>query len=89
MILHKLSKQKQLEIANICYANVAGDFAMFTNPKYRGSNFTWEKFPEMCERLADSWMFIHGVDGPKDVINALAKQYAREIAERLVSIMND
>ena len=84
-----ISAKKQLEIANVCYANVAGDFAMFTNPKYRGANFSWERFPDMCERHAEGWMFIHGVRGDKQKINDTAKQYAREIAERLVQRMTE
>lgn len=36
--------KKALQIANICYANVSALFAMFTNPKYRGPNFTWDWF---------------------------------------------
>ena len=37
-----ISDKKRLEIANVCYANVAGEFAMFMNPKCRGPNFTWD-----------------------------------------------
>jgi hypothetical protein len=58
--------------------------AMLTNPKYRGEKFTWDKFPDMGERRAEEWVFIHNVRGDKEAVNALAKQYAREIAERLV-----
>jgi hypothetical protein len=83
----KITKLKQYEIANVCYANVANEFAMFTNPRYRGENFTWDKFAEMCESQAEGWMFIHRVCGDKEAVNALAKQYAREIAERLVDRM--
>ena len=79
-----ISDKKRLEIANVCYANVASDFAMFTNPKYRGTNFTWDWWIGHCEKMADSWMHIHNVRGHKETVNATAKQYAREIAERLV-----
>ena len=79
-----LSDKKKLEIANVCYANVAGEFAMFTNPKYRGPNFTWESFVDGCEKHADLWMFIHHVTGPKKLVTETAKQYAKEIAARLV-----
>lgn len=76
-----ISTKKSLEIANVCYANVAGEFALFTNPKYRGANFTWEWFIDHCERMAQSWMLIHGVKGDTE---ETAKKYAREIAENLV-----
>lgn len=88
-----ISDKKRLEIANVCYANVAGDFAMFTNPKYRGENFSWERFPDMCERHAEGWMFIHGVSrsGAKNEneVKQTAKQYAKEIAQRLVDRMSE
>ena len=79
-----LSDKKRLEIANVCYANVAGEFAMFTNPKYRGPNFTWEWFIEHCEENADLWMSIHNVCGAKKLIDETAKQMAKEIATTLV-----
>jgi len=76
--------KKRLEVANVCYANVAGEFAMFTNPKYRGESFTWEWWVDHCAENADLWMMIHDVRGDKEQVNTLAKQYAREIAERLI-----
>lgn len=79
-----ISDKKRLEIANICYANVAGEFAMFTNPKYRGENFTWEWWIEHCEQQADLWMILQNVRGQKAEINETARRFAREIAEHLV-----
>lgn len=80
-----ISKSKRLEIANVCYANVAGLFATFTNPKYRGENFTWEWFIEHCIQNADLWMMIHHVRGDKQLINEAAKQMSGEIAKNLVN----
>lgn len=80
-----LSQKKLLEISNICYANVAGNFAAFTNPKFRGPAFEWGRFADMQVRLSSSWMFIHAVKGKKTEIDKIAAQYAREIAERLVA----
>jgi len=83
-----ISKIKQLEIANVCYANVAGQFAIFNNPKYRGPNFKWENFSEHCVREADLWMIIHDVyrsSKNRDEINERAREYAKEIADRLVA----
>lgn len=79
-----LGSKKKLEIANVCYANVSGLFAMFINPKYRGPNFTWKYFIEHCEENADLWLMIANIKGKKDEINVQAKIYAKEIAERLV-----
>jgi hypothetical protein len=79
-----LGSKKKLEIANVCYANVSGLFAMFTNPKYRGKNFTWKYFIEHCEENADLWLVLANIKGKKEEINAQAKIYAKEIAERLV-----
>lgn len=82
-----ISKTKQLEIANVCYANVAGQFAMFNNPKYGGPNFKWAIFSEHCVSEADTWMFIHHVYGKsknKNEVDDRARQYAKEIADRLV-----
>jgi hypothetical protein len=79
-----ISDRKRLEVANVCYANVAGEFAIFTNPRYRGANFTWEWFIKHCEENADLWMMIHNVRGKKDVINETARRFAVEIAENLV-----
>jgi hypothetical protein len=79
-----ISDRKKLEIANICYANVAGRFAMFTNPKYRGETFTWDWFVTNCEENADLWLMIDNTKRNPTVIS-LAREYAREIAQRLVN----
>lgn len=79
-----ISEKKRLQIANICYANVAGDFAMFMNPKYRGPNFTWDWFLKYCENHAQDWMFVNAVTGNRKEVNELAGQFAKEIAERLI-----
>jgi len=81
----KLSNTKRLEIANVCYANVAGMFAVFCNAKNQGPNFRWENFPSMMEREADLWMMLADVKcSDKELMNATAKQFAREIATALV-----
>lgn len=85
-----ISNVKRLQIANVCYANVASEFAMFNNPKYGGPNFTWEWFIEYCERNADLWMMIHVVRGNnKQEIADTAKKFAREIAETLVQRLRE
>ena len=79
-----ISDKKIMEIANVCYANVAGQFAMFCNSKYRGPNFTWSEFATMMGNQADTWMMLACVRGHKKDINKQAALFAREIAERLV-----
>lgn len=76
--------KKSLEIANICYANVSGLFAMFTNSNSRGPNFTWEWFIEHCEEQAGGWMYLNNVKGDKETVNDTARRYAKEIATNLV-----
>lgn len=62
---------------------------MYTNHKYRGENFTWEWWVNHCAENAGLWMYVHNVRGDKQTINDTAKQYAREIAERLVQRMGE
>jgi hypothetical protein len=79
-----ISDKKRLEIANVCYANVSGQFAMFCNPQMRGPNFKWDEFATMMEEDSDIWMYANNIRGHKETIYRTARQYAREIAERLV-----
>ena len=82
--INRLSKAKQNEVANICYANVTGLFAMFCNPENRGPSFKWCGFTSMCIRESDLWVMLNDVKGDRKYVNALAKQYAKEIAELMV-----
>jgi tRNA(Ile)-lysidine synthase TilS/MesJ len=81
-----ISDKKRLEIANVCYANVAGEFALFCNPKYRGPNFSWEWFIEHCEKSADLWLMVSSLhkESAKEAVKEMARNFAREIAENLV-----
>lgn len=80
----KLSAVRLKEIAIVCYANVTGMFADFCNPSNRGPNFNWNNFAEMCIRKADVWMICHHVSGNKKYVNAIARQYTKEIATLMV-----
>ena len=80
-----LSDKKRLEIANVCYANVAGQFAMFINPKFRGPNWDWNLFVGLCERQSDLWMKVNDVKGNRKLIDQTAAQFAKEIASTLVT----
>lgn len=79
-----ISDKKRLQVANICYASVSSQFAMFINAKNRGAKFTWTNWIDSCEESAEDWMVIHRVRGDKQTIIDTAKQYSREIAEGLV-----
>lgn len=79
-----LGKNKRLEIANICYANVAGSFAMMCNDKYRGQKFEWKNFPSMMEQESDLWLIINNVKGDRTAIKETAKEFAKEIAETMI-----
>lgn len=81
-----LSQKKKLEIANICYANVSSDFAMMLNTKYQGSKFTWEGWVKRMQRESDLWLILNVVKGNTKANEALAREYTKEIAERLVEL---
>jgi endonuclease/exonuclease/phosphatase (EEP) superfamily protein YafD len=80
-----ISKCKCFEVANVCYANVAGRFATFTNLKYRPENFTWEWFVTNCGDNADLWLMTHNVKGRTPAVIRMAREYTREIAQNLVN----
>jgi hypothetical protein len=81
-----LSYKKKLEISVVCYANVSGSFAHFSNQKNRVKDFTldWDGWIRHCVDEADLWMTIHLVRGNKKLINETAREFTREIAETLV-----
>ena len=75
------------EYMRLKVANVSGLFALFSNTKNQGPNFSWEWFVEHCVENADLWLQLSAVRGPKagrERLNELARSYAREIAQRLV-----
>ncbi len=86
-----LSNVKLLQIANVCYANVSGLFAMFSNEQYRGPNFSWEWFIDHCKENADMWIDVgpYKFRGNKDAIYAEARRMSCEIAEHLVYVRNN
>lgn len=82
-------QSKETKIANICYAIVSGNFAMFCNPKNCGSNFKWSWFvtrqEEQCAN--DIWIYIPVPRNKelKQEIADTAARFGKEIAERLVT----
>ena len=79
-----ISKLKRLEIANCMYANVAGQFAEFTNEANRPPHFTWEWFIRRCGEQADLWLMIYSGKKATEEQAKLATEYAKEIAQTLV-----
>lgn len=79
-----LSDKKRMEIANVCYANVAGSFADFCNVRMRGNKFDWRRFVAMMEKESSSWMFLHSVRGDNKLVAEAAEQFAGEIAQTLL-----
>lgn len=81
------SEKQRLKIILACYANVSSEFAMFSNPKYRGENFSWEWFIEHCYALGDLWCMLSCEVNERNraAAKAFAKDCSKEIAETLVS----
>lgn len=85
-----LSQKISTQIALVAYATVSDLFATFHNPKMRGENFTWEKFPDIVEGMVATQVFMNIVcKDPKKQKEAedQGKKYAREIAEKLIKAM--
>jgi hypothetical protein len=84
-----MNQNKRYQIANVCYAIVSGNFAMFCNPKYRGDKFKWENFADMQKEHCELHVWLH-IQIPKDQkikkeIEETAANFAYEIAENLVT----
>lgn len=81
-----MTENKTLTIANCCYAIVAGNFAMFTNPANQGASFTWKDFPDMMAEhcKTDVFMYVRTTKKNTQEIQELAETFGREIAERLL-----
>lgn len=43
----------------IVYAITAGFFAKMLNPRSQGTNFTWDKFPDMAKNYVESHMIMY------------------------------
>ena len=79
-----ISSRMQLRIANVCYAYVAGNFAMFTNDKFRGPKFSWKDFPDMMHDQSKNWLFISNISTTNPSYVSYAQTTAKEIATTLV-----
>lgn len=81
-----MTKIKQLEIANYCYAFVSVMFAEFHNLNMRGDKFTWTNFPSMMEKLARAQVFtsVSMTKKTQVEIEDKAAAYAKEISNTLI-----
>lgn len=91
MAIKGLTAHQQDKIALISYATVSHMFALFNNPKMRGPNFTWDKFPEIAARhSADQVYLAHVVpETRKDIAKTQAEIVGKQIAKDLVKWMTE
>lgn len=85
-----LSEKITSQIALIAYATVSDLFATLHNPKMRGENFTWDKFPNMVEGIVATQVFLNVVckDQKKQKLaEEQGRKFAIEIAEKMVKAM--
>lgn len=80
-----LSNSTKNTIANICYANILGQFASFHAPNMQGSKFTWENFPHMCTGWTYTWLITNYHKKITPEILTLAYTYTWEISSKAVS----
>jgi hypothetical protein len=82
-----LSEKKKLEIANVRYAHISSSFAEFNNGRNRGNSFSWDWWKNWCVETSHYWMMVHNIKASKatkDAVNDLAREYSKEISDRLV-----
>ena len=60
-------------------------FEMFCDEKYRGKNFTWEKFPEIVASMAMKGIFLNSKDWDNysDDLKKAIEEKCREITIKL------
>lgn len=84
----QMLKSKRLEITNICYAIVSGNFAICCNPVYRSADFKWEDFAQMqadqCREKVFEYMPTPASEDEKNAIETMVTQFGREVAQILV-----
>ena len=86
-----LSNKKMMEISLVCHATVGSMMATMINPKYRGTAFTWEKFPEMMAGHCKSQVFMSVLmtERQRALCFEHAEKTGREIALRWVKTMTE
>lgn len=80
-----ISAKNMDRVSVICHATVANMFAMFCNEKYRGGNFTWDKFPKMMAGQCRDQVFMANIRGrvQEDVFE-YAEKTGFDIAKRMI-----
>lgn len=88
--MKKLTIKQKQEIELVCYSVVTHLFAMMHNPKYRGSAFTWEKFPEMMRSQCASRAFMNLVlSADTKAVEAYAGDFGFKVATKMVTTMQE
>lgn len=85
-----LSTKIHQQVTLIAYATVSNMFATFHNPKMRGEKFTWDKFPDIAERMTETQVMMGIVINNKvkqKEAQDLGKKIGREIAVNLINEM--
>lgn len=83
-----MTKNQQDRVALICHAIVCHRFAEMHNPKYRGTNFSWDDFPQDMGDFCETHLPLH-VENPTDEMKAHARETGEELAERMVGWMTE
>lgn len=83
-----MTKHEQNFVALVCHAIVCHRFAEMCNPRYRGSNFSWDDFPESMGELCSAELFTQ-IENPTDEMKAHARETGEELAERMVQWMTE
>ncbi|MNV71108.1 hypothetical protein D3C71_1641110 [compost metagenome] len=86
-----LSLTKKTQISLACHAIVGDKMSMLLNPKYRGPNFSWDKFPDMMARQCRIYLPINVVMSQHMIEQCLdyAEQEGRDIAQTWVKNMTE
>lgn len=80
-----ISNKNMDRVSLVCYATVSNMFAMFCNPKFRGSNFQWKNFPKMMSGHCRSQVFMANIRGKdqEEIFNH-AEKTGFEIATNMI-----
>jgi hypothetical protein len=80
-----ISAKNMDRVSLVCHATVANMFAMFCNEKYRGENFTWDKFPKMMAGQCRSQVFMADIRGKnQNEVFEHAEKTGFDIAKHMV-----
>lgn len=80
-----LSSKTTTTIEAISSCTVLTMFSEFCNTKFRGSTFSWEKFPELVAGLVKVQIFTANLKGSEKEIAEYAYKTAKYYAENAVN----